>query len=185
MNSATVSIRHIPITPFTSFNNGVPQHVVQEWLNHRSPAMTAHYARLHHQTLRREWEAYCERVNVNGDVVVLDPSAPSTHAEWMKHNLHTATETLPNGYCGRPIQRECEVPNACLTCPDFLTDATFLPVHEQQRAATAALVDSAEQHGHRRMAETNRKVVINLDNIIAGLHRLQHKQEIHPDAPGR
>ena len=155
-------------------NNGVPQHVVQEWLNHRSPQMTAHYARLRHDTMRREWEAYRERVNIEGNVVILDPSAPGTQAEWMKHNLHTAAETLPNGFCGRPLQRECEVPNACLTCSDFLTDETFLPVHEEQRSATAAMVDSAEQRGARRMAETNRKVLASLDNIIAGLKRLQN-----------
>jgi integrase len=163
-------------------NNGVPQHVVQEWLNHRSPQMTAHYARLRQETLRREWEAYRERVNIEGSVVVLDPSAPETQAEWMKHNLHTAAETLPNGFCGRPLQRECEVPNACLTCSDFLTDETFLPVHEEQRTATVAMVEAAEQRGHRRMAETNRRVLASLDNIIAGLKRLRRDESAPTDA---
>lgn len=160
-------------------NNGVPQPVVQEWLNHRSPQMTAHYARLRHDTMRREWQAYRDRITITGDIVVLDPDAPATQAEWMKHNIHTASESLPNGYCGRPLQRECEVPNACLTCTDFLTDVSFLPIHEEQHAATLALIKSAEGSGHRRMVQTNRRVLASLDNIISGLRQLQHKDSGH------
>ena len=31
-------------------------------------------------------------------------------------NLARAKQTLPNGYCGLPLQQTCPHPNACLTC---------------------------------------------------------------------
>ena len=40
----------------TSFNRDVPQHVVQKILDHDSPLMTAHYARLSDKTVRDHWE---------------------------------------------------------------------------------------------------------------------------------
>lgn len=150
-------------------NNGVPQHVVQAWLDHDSPAMTRHYARLHDTTLRRHWEAYRERVNVKGEGVPLRTEEPSSEAEWMKQHLSRAKETLANGYCGRPIQRECPHPNACLTCPDFLTTVEFLPAHRRQLEETRILIGSAEAEGQARVAEMNRRIEANLVRIIAAL----------------
>jgi hypothetical protein len=40
----------------TSFNRDVPQHVVQKILDHDSPLITAHYARLSDKTVREHWE---------------------------------------------------------------------------------------------------------------------------------
>jgi hypothetical protein len=37
-------------------NRDVPQHVVQKILDHDSPLMTAHYARLSDKTVREHWE---------------------------------------------------------------------------------------------------------------------------------
>ncbi|MCA1698495.1 MAG: site-specific integrase, partial [Actinobacteria bacterium] len=48
-------------------NNGVPQRAVQDYYGHASPEMTAHYAKLLDQTLRREIEAFRERVNRRGE----------------------------------------------------------------------------------------------------------------------
>jgi integrase len=36
-------------------NRDVPQHVVQKILDHDSPQMTAHYARLSDKTVREHW----------------------------------------------------------------------------------------------------------------------------------
>jgi hypothetical protein len=44
MSSYSSSIRPHRITPFTSFNDGVPIHVVQRYLGHKSPEMTLRYA---------------------------------------------------------------------------------------------------------------------------------------------
>jgi integrase len=102
-------------------NDGVPQHVVQRLYGHDSAEMTAVYARLTDQTLRSEFDRWsASRVNVHGEVVLHDPG---DEAAWVKQRLTRAKQTLPNGYCGRPLQQSCPHPNACLTCPDFCPTA--------------------------------------------------------------
>lgn len=122
-------------TVCTSFNAGVPQHVIQRLLGHASPRMTARYAllQIHDNTVRDAFERYCaQRVNTDGGVVPYEPDALTADAEWAKHNLARVRDSLPNGYCGRPPQQDCPHPNACLTCPDFQTTPEFLDVHRQQ-----------------------------------------------------
>jgi hypothetical protein len=155
-------------------NSGVPQHVIQRLLGHASPEMTAVYARLHDTTIRAEFERYCQtRVDVQGRLLGFDPEAVTADAEWVKHRLSRASDTLPNGYCGRPPQQDCPHPNACLTCPDFQTTAEFLPVHQQQAELTRELLGAAESAGRQRQAANHRTVLINLDKIITSLQSLR------------
>jgi hypothetical protein len=51
----------------------------------------------------------------------------------------------------------------------FLTTAEFLPQHQSQRQQTLQIITAAEANGHARLAEMNRQVAGNLDNIIAAL----------------
>ncbi len=51
----------------------------------------------------------------------------------------------------------------------FVTTAEFLPQHHAQRQATLQIISAAEANGHARVAEMNRQVAGNLDNIIAAL----------------
>jgi integrase len=158
-------------------NAGVPQHVIQRLLTHASPEMTAVYAHMHDSTIRAEFERYCQtRVDVEGTRLGFDPSAVTADAEWVKHRLARAADTLPNGYCGRPPQQDCPHPNACLTCPDFQTTAEFLPIHRQQAELTRELLGAAETAGRQRQADNHRKVLVSLDKIIASLDAL-HPQD--------
>lgn len=151
-------------------NKGVPQHVIQRLLGHASPEMTAVYARLHDTTLRHELERYwASRVSVEGRLLGFDPEAPTADAEWLKHNLARAADSLPNGYCGRPPRQDCPHPNACLTCPDFQTTVQFLPTHRRQAAATQELIEKAEAAGQERLAANHRRVLANLNKIIPAL----------------
>jgi len=155
-------------------NSGVPQHVVQRLLCHASPAMTAVYAQLHDSTIRAEFERYCQtRVDVEGRLLGFDPAAATADAEWVKHRLARAADTLPNGHCGRPPQQDCPHPNACLTCPDFHTSVEFLPVHQQQAALTRDLIAAADSAGRTRLADNHRAVLINLEKIVASLEALR------------
>lgn len=154
-------------------NSGVPQHVIQRLLTHTSPEMTAVYAHMHDNTIRAEFERYCQtRVDVEGRRLGFDPQAVTADAEWVKHRLAQAADTLPNGYCGRPPQQDCPHPNACLTCPDFQTTVEFLPVHRQQAQLTRELLTAAETAGRERLAANHRKVLISLDKIITSLEAL-------------
>jgi integrase len=127
-------------------NHDVPQEVVRRILDHDSHAMTAHYARLHDQTVRRHWEQ-ARKVNAKGQTVTLDPGGPLAEAAWAKQRLGRATQALPNGYCGLPIQQRCPHANACLTCPMFITTAEFLPQHRQQHQQLLQITAAAQARG--------------------------------------
>ena len=103
---------------------------------------------------------------ISGDTVTLDPAGQVADAAWAKQRLGRATQALPNGYCGLPIQKHCPHANACLTCPVFLTGPEFLPELRQQRHQTLALISGARNHGHERVAEMNKQVRANLDRMI-------------------
>ena len=152
----------------TLINRDVPQHVVQKILDHDSPDMTAHYARLSDKTVREHWDK-ARKVGATGQPVRISPDGPLGEAAWTKHQLSRATQALPNGYCQLPVVKTCPHANACLTCPMFVTTPEFLPQHHAQRQATLALITAAEAAGHTRVAEMNKQVAANLDKIITVL----------------
>jgi integrase len=152
----------------TLINRDVPQQVVQKILDHDSPEMTAHYARLSDKTVRRHWEAG-RKVNHRGETVTLDPDGPLAEAAWAKHRLGQATQALPNGYCGLPLIKSCQHANACLTCPLFITTPEFLPQHREQHRQTLQIISAAEARGQARMVEMNQQVAGNLHRIITAL----------------
>ena len=149
-------------------NRDVPQHVVQKILDHDSPQMTAHDARLSDRTVRDHWER-ARKVNAAGQPVHLRANGPLGDAAWAKQQLSRATQALPNGYCQLPLVQTCPHANSCLTCPMFVTTAEFLPQHHAQRRQTLQIISAAEANGHGRVAEMNRHVAANLDKIITAL----------------
>jgi hypothetical protein len=146
-------------------NADVPQEVVRRLLDHQSPEMTARYARLRDDTIRRHWER-ARKINIQGETIILDANTPLSDAAWMKENLGRATMALPNGYCGLPLQQTCPHANACLTCPVFITTPDFLAEHLAQLRTTKDLIITAQAKGHTRLAEMNQRVATNLENII-------------------
>jgi hypothetical protein len=65
--------------------------------------------------------------------------------------------------------KACPHANACLTCPMFITTPRVLPQHRQQRQQVIQIISAAEARGQQRLAEMNRQVLGNLDQIIAAL----------------
>jgi integrase len=149
-------------------NRDVPQHIVQKILDHDSPLMTAHYARLSDKTVREHWKK-ARKVNAEGQPVQVRSDGPLGDAAWSKHRLSRATQALPNGYCELPLVRTCPHANSCLTCPMFVTTAEFLPQHHLQRDRALQIIAAADASGHSRVAEMNRHIAGNLDAIIAAL----------------
>jgi integrase len=158
-------------------NSDVPQEVVRRILDHDSPEMTAHYARLSDTTIRRHWEQ-AHKVNISGDTVTYDPDGPLAEAAWAKQRLSRATQALPNGYCGLPMAKSCPHANSCLTCPMFLTTAEFLPQHRQQHQQTLQIITAAEARGQTRMLEMNRQVADNLEKIITALEADEDQAQV-------
>jgi len=153
-------------------NDGVPQRAVQDYYGHASPEMTAHYAKLLDQTLRREIDAFRERVNRRGERIEVIPAGVAASAVVLKERIARAKQTLPNGYCGIPIQSKCPHPNACLSCDAFLTDETFRPVLVEHRTRAKEHADSAALAGQERIREINLADVAALDAILTGLDKL-------------
>jgi integrase len=152
-------------------NNGVPQHIVQRLMGHRSPEMTNRYAHIHDATLKEEYaKALSGRklVDISGQVIAGGVPEETADLQWLKK--HVDTRTLSNGWCGIPIALgPCPHPNACLTCPHFRTDRTHLATHEKQLSETVKMIQISQERGWTVQADNNEQVATNLRNIITAL----------------
>jgi hypothetical protein len=161
-------------------NREVDLFAVQSLLDHDSPEMTLRYARMSKETLRRKWEQGQQRINIRGEVVALDIDGELSDAAWAKEQIARAKQTLPNGYCGLPLQQTCPHPNACLTCPAFLTDQTFLAQHREQLARTEQLIKVGRENGNQRLVEINEATRVNLVAIIERAEQLERDNHENP-----
>ncbi len=151
-------------------NNGVPQHIIQRYLGHESPEMTAVYAHIFPSTLKKEFAEYQGRVvNVAGQIIESEnPELDTTDLQWFKRNVQA--QALPNGSCARPIVKgPCPHANACLTCGDFRTTKEFLGIHHEELENTQKIIEKAKTNGWQRQVEMNEQVKTNLQNIISVL----------------
>jgi hypothetical protein len=164
-------LRHTLATEM--LNQGVSQRAIQDYLDHSSPDMTAVYAKLLDSTLRAEFDAYQQRVNIRGERIAVLPDDVPDDAVLLKERIARAKQTLPNGYCGLPLQLECPHPNACLSCDAFLTDARFRPVLEDQLERTRELLGHARTAGHERVIEINTRDEASLVAMIDALDTLK------------
>lgn len=165
-------------------NNDVPQHgifggnnssqkmphIIQRYLGHDSPNMTATYAHLFDSTLKKEIAEYHGRtVNISGQILSAEnPEIETSDLQWFKRNVHA--QALPNGSCARPIIKgDCPHANACLTCGDFRTTPEFLDQHKEQLEQTEQIIEKAKVNNWQRQVEMNDKIKTNLENIISSL----------------
>ena len=152
-------------------NEGVPLPVIQRVLDHGSIRMTARYAHLDDETVKREMLSFHERVNIRGERIALPTDGPLGEAAWMKERIARAKQALPNGYCGLPLVQSCPHPNACLSCDNFLTDSSFRQIHERQLADTQALRERAQQNENVRLVELLEGDERSLRRILEGWTR--------------
>lgn len=151
-------------------NNGVPQHIVQRYLGHETPDMTATYAHIHDQTMKKEISKFQGKVvNIAGQIV--EPNtieADDPELQWVKRSIQA--QVLPNGSCALPtISKGCPHANACLTCTHFRTSPEHLPTHKRERRETEKIIQKAKTNGWERMVEMNEQKLASLNNIINGL----------------
>jgi hypothetical protein len=154
-------------------NEGVPLPVIQRVLDHSSIEMTARYAHLDDETVKREIMNFHERVNVRGERIALPTGGPLEEAAWMKERIARAKQALPNGYCGLPLVQSCPHPNACLSCDSFLTDSSFRQIHEHQLVHTQGLRDRAKDNENVRLVELLDKDERSLRRILEGLDAIE------------
>ena len=154
-------------------NEGIPLPVIQRVLDHGSIRMTARYAHLDDETVKREMDGFHDRVNVRGERIALPVDGPLGEAAWMKERIARAKQALPNGYCGLPLVQSCPHPNACLSCDSFLTDGSFRHIHERHLADTQTLRERARQNENVRLVELLEQDERSLRRILEGLDALE------------
>jgi hypothetical protein len=147
--------------------------VIQRILDHASIQMTSVYAQVNDETVKRELTGWQQRVNIRGERIALAPDTPLAQAAWMKDHFARAKQALPNGYCGLPSVQTCPHPNACLSCENFLTDASYRPIHEHQLSETRRLQENAERNGQARLVELLQRDQNALSRILTGLDELE------------
>jgi integrase len=175
-------------------NLGVPQHIVQRFLGHASPEMTATYATIHDKTMKTKFFEFKEKlVNVTGNIVTpeslqvemaegLDPN--DIDSQWLKKN--TLAQALPNGLCAIPVvQGSCPWgSNKCLTgndgsgCTHFKTDRRYLTKHHEHLERVNGIIDWALQNpDSRRSKEILKENIPVRDNLMRIINGLEIKHE--------
>lgn len=152
-------------------NSGVPQVMVQHYLGHESPEMTARYAHIHNETMKAAFVEYQQKlIDIQGKIKSSDEQI---NARWLKKNI--MTQALPNGLCTLPLtQQKCPHANACLTCSHFRTSKQYLSQHRSQLDETTKVIENAKQNGWQRIVEMNTAVASNLKSIIT---TLEHEKD--------
>ncbi len=90
-------------------NRDVPQEVVRRILDHDSHTMTARYARLSDTTIRRHWER-ARKVNINGEVVSLDPPVRWPRPRGPSNGSAAQPRRCPTASAGSRCRRPARTP---------------------------------------------------------------------------
>ncbi len=154
---------------------GMSLTAIRDLLGHSSTRTTEIYAHMTEAKVRDEWEQSLA-VNSDGDLLYA-PGSVEMEAAWTHAFMGGATQALPNGRCGMPCSEECEHANACLYCPLFITTPEYLPVLREQRDEHETMMKLAEDAGHQRIVERNRKPFFALSKLIAKLEKIEDQSQ--------
>ncbi len=161
-------LRHTYATALV--NAGVSLQALMALLGHTSAAMSLRYARLFDHTIRADYERALTQAKTRlGPVPPGRTTLPLAQltgaADWRATPLVKAR--LAGGYCLRTAaQGACPYANICEHCPNFRTDAAFLPVLATQRTDADALARDAEARGWAQEAARHRHLVDRLDALM-------------------
>ena len=145
-------LRHTYATALV--NAGCSLQALMALLGHVSAEMSLRYGRLFDATVRDEYQRALTLAKAQlGPVLPGDrtqlPLAAVTGGNWRDAPLIKAR--LAGGYCLRTAaQGPCAYANICEHCPNFRSEASFLPVLQLQRADAEALAADAAARGWGR-----------------------------------
>lgn len=156
-------------------NAGVSLQALMALLGHVSAEMSLRYGRLFDATVRADYERALTLAKQQlGPVLpertalpLVDVTGGTT--DWRQAPLIKAR--LAGGYCLRTAaQGACSYANICEHCPNFRSEASFLPVLQLQRVDAEALAADAEQRGWGEEAARHRRLIQRLDLLITQAH---------------
>ena len=161
-------LRHTYATALV--NAGCSLQALMALLGHVSAAMSLRYGRLFDATVRNEYQRALTLAKAQlGPVLPGErtqlPLAAITGGNWRDAPLIKAR--LAGGYCLRTAaQGPCAYANICEHCPNFRSEASFLPVLQLQRADAEALAADATARGWGEEAARHRRLIERLDLLI-------------------
>lgn len=150
-------------------NAGTPLHIVQRILGHESPKMTARYAFILDDTLKREMQNFHRKtVNHLGEVVKGDPRANTPDLQVLKRGIRG--QTLPIGSCGRPIVLgPCPHANKCPSCVHWLTSTSDLPDLKRFGKRALTVLNAARAAGNQTVVGNQEAIIPTIERRIAAL----------------
>jgi integrase len=165
-------LRHTYATALV--NAGCSLQALMALLGHVSAEMSLRYGRLFDATVRDEYTRALALAKAQlGPVLPGErtqlPLAAITGGNWRETPLIKAR--LAGGYCLRTAaQGPCAYANICEHCPNFRSEASFLPVLQLQRADAEALAADAAARGWGDEAARHRRLIERLDLLINQAH---------------
>ena len=165
-------LRHTYATALV--NAGCSLQALMALLGHVSAEMSLRYGRLFDATVRDEYQRALTLAKAQlGPVLPGErtqlPLAAITGGNWRDAPLIKAR--LAGGYCLRTAaQGSCAYANICEHCPNFRSEASFLPVLQLQRADAEALAADAAARGWGEEAARHRRLIERLDLLINQAH---------------
>jgi site-specific recombinase XerD len=165
-------LRHTYATALV--NAGCSLQALMALLGHVSATMSLRYGRLFDATIRDEYQRALTLARAQlGPVLPGErtqlPLAAITSGNWRDAPL--IKSRLAGGYCLRTAaQGPCAYANICEHCPNFRSEASFLPVLQLQRADAEALAADAAARGWGDEAARHRRLIDRLDLLIGHAH---------------
>jgi hypothetical protein len=135
-------------------------------LGHVSAEMSLRYGRLFDQTVRADYEKALALAKQRLGPVLPEATPVQLASDWRQAPLIKAR--LAGGYCLRTAaQGVCPYTNVCEHCPNFRSDAGFLPILAAQRTDAEALAADAEARGWGEEAARHHRLVERLDQLMS------------------
>jgi site-specific recombinase XerD len=161
-------LRHTYATALV--NAGCSLQALMALLGHVSAEMSLRYGRLFDATVRDEYTRALTLAKAQlGPVLPGNrtelPIAGITGGNW--RNAPLIKTRLAGGYCLRAAaQGPCAYANICEHCPNFRSEASFLPVLQLQRADAEALAADAQARGWGEETARHHRLIERLDMLI-------------------
>jgi site-specific recombinase XerD len=147
-------------------NSGCSLQALMALLGHVSAEMSLRYGRLFDATVRADYERALTLAKERLGPVLPDATPVTLNTDWRAAPLIKAR--MAGGYCVRTLaQGTCAYTNICEHCPNYRSDATFLPTLLTQRTDAVALAADAGARGWGEEAARHRRLVERLDQLIA------------------
>jgi integrase/transcription elongation factor Elf1 len=168
-------IRHTRLTEL--FHKGHDLAVVSAWAGHRRLATTANfYIEISCQEIAEQvGHIQIALVNLEGKKLNYESMPKSFWENPTAHELilsGTHVNTPIYGYCGLPLEEDCEKFRACYTCCCFVSKPEKLPLYIQQRDELREKESQALEEGHDVLVEQFGSQADQLDKIIASLQEV-------------